>query len=169
MNSRRLAALTATIAVIVLEFTLYTSEPYPPRPGPLFAVAGALFICAMVLLHQMHAREWPGLARFGFAISALGLGLWIAGGTLRELQVGWGLFCAGLMAIGTGSIMKQLPVHARLLLPIGSLLFLEVPMKYLLGERTGGLTIFAAFGLGWLAVSILLFFQADRVTRPKPS
>jgi len=125
-------------------------------------MAGALFLSAMVLLHQIHDREWRGLAGFGFAISAGGLSLWIFGGTIGGLQAGWGLFCAGLIAIGAGAIMNRLSLPARLLLPIGSLLLLEAPLKYLLGERTGGLTILSAFGLGWLAVGILLFRESYR-------
>lgn len=163
--SRRVAlvaALNIASAVIALWLTLYRSETYPPLPGPSLATAGALFLIAMVLLYRIHRREWPRLAKFGFAISVAGLGLWMVGGTLRELQVGWGLFCVGLIPIGVTAITKGLSLPVRVLLPLGSPLLLEAPLKYLLGERTGGLTIFAAFGLGWLVVSVLLFLEPDR-------
>jgi hypothetical protein len=120
----------------------------------------------MVLLHQIHSREWSGLARFGFAISAAGLGLWIVGGTTRGLQIGWGLFCVGLISIGVAAIVTRLSLPPRLLLPLGSLLFLEVPLKYLLGERAGGTTILATFGLGWLAIGLLLLLESGRAQRP---
>lgn len=160
--------MSAAIGVIVLELTLYTSESYPPRTWPWLALAGALFLSAMALLHQSRAHKWPGLARFGFPISALGLVLWIVGDTIRELQVGWGLFCVGLIPIGVAAITNRLPLSIRLLLPMGSLLLLETPVKYLLGERTGGLTIFTAFGLGWLAVGFLLFLEHGH-NAPRPS
>lgn len=123
----------------------------------------------MILLHQIHPREWPGLALFGFAISTAGLGSWIVADTIRGLQVGWGLFCVGLIPIGVAAITSRLSLPARLLLPLGSLLFLETPLKYLLGERAGGTTILATFGLGWLAIALLLFLESDRTWRPKRS
>jgi hypothetical protein len=46
-----------------------------------------------------------------------------------------------------------------LLLPLGGLLLLGEPLKYFLGERTGGLTVLVAFGLGWLAIGALLLFE----------
>ena len=188
----RVAALSIASAVTAFLLTLYRSATYPPALGLSLAVAGALFLCSLVLLHQIHAREWPGLAHLGFAISAVGLGLWVVGGTMRELdisgikpdsvvgrfilevlrgpQAGWGLFCLGLVPIGAAAITKGLSLPVRLLLPLGSPLLLEAPLKYLLGERAGGLTILAAFGLGWLAVGILVLLENHGPSpRPKRS
>jgi hypothetical protein len=49
----------------------------------------------------------------------------------------------------------------RLLLPLGCLFLLGAPLKYLLSERTGGLIVLVAFGIGWLLVGGLLLSQAS--------
>jgi len=73
-------------AVCALWFTVYQSLPtYPPGLGLPLAVAATLFLASLALLHRIHRYMWPGLARFGFIVSALGLSLWIVGGTLSAL------------------------------------------------------------------------------------
>ena len=58
----------------------------------------------------------------------------------------------------------------RLLLPLGSLLLLGEPLKYFLGQRTGGVTVLVAFGVGWLAIGALLLFEtASRAGRDQSS
>ena len=189
---RRVAALTATIAVVMFEIALYRSETYPPALGLSLAIVGTLFLGALALLHQIHAQEWSGLARFGFAISAAGLGVWIVGGAMNALgllrvdsqstvtrfmlevvrgpQAGWGLFCVGLVPIGVAATTARLSLPMRLLLPIGGLFALGPPLKYLLGDQVGGMTVLAAFGAGWLISAILLFLESKgRLPRPKRS
>ena len=181
---RRFAAVAAAIAVAVLWFTLYRTFPaYPPSLGLPLALVAAFFLSALVLVHRIHRKNWPGLAQFGFVISAIGLGLWTIGGTMnalglqppgqeslwgrfaRELlaqpQPGWGLFCAGLMPIGLAAFRRRLPLPVQLLLPLGGLLVLGLPLKYVLGERAGGLTVLIAFGAGWLAIAALLLSEAS--------
>ena len=51
----------------------------------------------------------------------------------------------------------------RFLLPLGGLFILGPPLKYFLGERTGGLTVLVVFGVGWLAIGALLVFETRRV------
>ena len=183
---RRLAAVTATAAVTALWFTLYRSLPtYPPSLGFPLAIVAALFLSALVLLRQMHGNVWPGIAQFGFVISAVGLGSWIVGGTLNELglqttdpgsvwgrfalslvaqpQPGWGLFSVGLIPIGLAAIRRRMSLPMRFLLPLGGLFALGPPLKYFLGERTGGLAVLVAFGVGWLAIGSLLLFETKRV------
>jgi hypothetical protein len=143
-----------------------------------------MFLCALTLLHRIHTHHWPAIARFGFVISVVGLGLWIVGGTmnglgvrgvepqsaggrfifevLRTPQAGWGLFGVGLIPIGVAGIANQRLRATRFLLPAGSLILLELPIKSVLGERPGGLAILTAFGLGWLAVATLLFVESKR-------
>jgi hypothetical protein len=178
---RRLAALTAAIAVAALWLALYRSPMYSPALGLLLAIAGAFFFCALVLLYRIHAHEWPGIARLGFAISAIGVGLWIAGGTMNGLgvqgtesrsamgrfmlevlrgpQAGWGLLCVGLIPIGVAAFITRLSLPMRLLLPVGSLFVLGPPLKYLLGEQAGGMAVLVAFGVGWLAIGALLLAE----------
>jgi hypothetical protein len=171
--------------VSVFWFTLYRSLPmYPPSLGLPLAVAAILFLCALALLHRMHGHLWPGIAQFGFIVSAIGLGLWIVGGTLNALgpqsadpssvwkrfaleiiarpQAGWGLFSVGLIPIGLAAIRSRLSLPMRFLLPVGALLLIGPPLKYFLGERTGGLTVLVAFGMGWLAIGVLLVFETER-------
>jgi hypothetical protein len=126
----------------------------------------------------MHTPAWPGIAQFGFIVSAIGLVLWIVGGTLNALgqrltdviarpQIGWGLFCVGLMPIGVGAIRSRLSVWMRLLLPLGGLFLVGEPLKYLLGERTGGLTVLVAFGVGWLVIGLLLVVESHLQRKPE--
>jgi len=182
---RRLAAVT-TAAVTALWVTLYRDLPtYPPSLGFPLAIVAMLFLSALALLRRMHANMWPGIAQFGFVVSAVGLGLWIVGGTLNELglqttdpgsvwgrfargliaqpQPGWGLFSVGLIPIGLAAIKRRLSLPMRFLLPLGGLFVLGLPLKYFLGERTGGLTVLVAFGVGWLAIGALLLFETKRV------
>ena len=99
---RRLAAVTTVAAVTALWVTLYRSLPtYPPSLGLPLAIVAVLFLSALALLHRMHGNMWPGIAQFGFVISAVGLGLWIIGGTLNDLGLRttdpgsvWGAVCA---------------------------------------------------------------------------
>ena len=131
----------------------------------------------------MHQSTWPGIAQFGFIVSAAGLGTWIVGGTLNALglrltaspsvwrrlaleliaqpQPGWGLFSVGLIPIGLAAIRRKWSLPMQLLLPLGCLFILGHPLKYLLGERTGGLTLLIGFGLGWLTVGALLLSEAS--------
>jgi len=187
----RLAALTAALAVATLWFALYESPTYPPRLGSSLAFAGAFFLIALVLLYRIHANERPGIARLGLAISAAGLGLWIVGGTmsglgLREVesqsmmgrflleilrgpQAGWGLFCVGMLLIGVAAITARLSLAMRMLLPVGALFVLGLPLKYLIGDQAGGVTIFVAFGAGWLVIAIVLLLESKGACRPKRS
>ena len=183
---RRLAAVTTAAAVTALWFTLYCNLPtYPPGLGLPLAAAAILFLSALALFYQMHGNMWPGIAQFGFIVSAVGLGLWIVGGALNELglqatdppsvwgrfaleliarpQPGWGLFSVGLIPIGLAAFSRKLSLSLQLLLPLGGLLVLGPPLKYVLGDRTGGLTVLIAFGVGWLAIAALLLFEAKRV------
>ena len=185
---RRLTAVTTAAAVTALWVTLYRSLPtYPPSLGFPLAIVAMLFLSALVLLRQIHGTMWPGVAQFGFVISAVGLGLWIVGGTLNELglettdsesvwgrfalgliaqsQPGWGLFNVGLIPIGLAAIRRRLSLPMRLLLPLGGLFVLGPPLKYFLGERTGGLAVLVAFGVGWLAIGALLLFETKQLTR----
>ena len=171
-------------AVSALWFTLYRSLPaYPPSQGLPLAIAAILFLIVLALLHQMRASAWPGIAQFGFIVSALGLATWIVGGTLSALDVqiadpdstwqrfalwliarpqpGWGLFSVGLIPIGFGAIKSQLSLPMRLLLPLGAHFLLGLPLKYIVGDRGGGLTILVLFGLGWLAIGVLLLFDRE--------
>jgi len=163
-------------AVSVFWFTLYRSLPvYPPSLGVPLACVATLFLIALALLHRMHAGLWPWLAQFGFIISAVGLGVWIVGGTLNTFglpitfiaqpQPGWGLFCVGLMTIGMAAIRSRLSLPMRCLLPLGGLFLLGEPLKYVLGEQTGGLTVLLAFGVGWLAIGALLSRDGSRQGR----
>lgn len=100
-GARRLAAAGSVAAVSIFWFALYDSLPiYPPGLGLSLAVAAILFLTVLVLLHRMHTHVWPGIGKFGFIVSAIGLGVWIVGGTLNALgqqpadsiarpQVGW--------------------------------------------------------------------------------
>lgn len=119
------------------------------------------------LIRRRHRDQWPGLAQFGFGVSAAGLGLWIVGGLLNALgvtvaefvahpQVGWGLFSVGLVPIGVTAIRRAWPVAFWLLLPLGVLFISGELMKQRLGERAGGLTVFVMFGVLWLMVAALL-------------
>ena len=180
---RRLVALTTAAAVTALWFTLYRNLPtYPPSLGLPLAIVAMLFLSALALLRRMHENTWPGIAQFGFIVSAVGLGTWIVGGTLNALglqstdspsvwgrfalelitrpQPGWGLFSAGLIPIGLAAIRKRLSLPMQLLLPLGCLFILGPPLKSLLGERTGGLTVLIGFGVGWLAIGALLLSEA---------
>ena len=164
--------------MIVLWWTLYRSFPaYPPSLGLPLAVVAVFFLSALVLLHRIQRNRWPGLAQFGFVVSAAGLGLWTVGGTMNALglqapgleflaqpQPGWGLLCAGLIPIGFGAIRRRFSLPMRLLLPLGGLLFVGSPLKYLLGERAGGLTVLVGFGVGWLAIGVLLLSETRRVS-----
>jgi len=168
--------------VTVFWFTLYRSLPkYPPRLELPLAITAILFLVALVLLYRMRAGMWPGIAQFGFVVSAAGLALWIVGGIVNELdlkvtdqesvwgrlalelikgpQAGWGLFSVGLMPIGVAAIRGGLPLPLRFLLPLGGLFILGLPLKYFLGDRAGGLTVLAAFGAGWLAIGALFLFK----------
>jgi hypothetical protein len=131
----------------------------------------------------MHRERWPGLARFGFIVSVIGLGTWIVGGTLNGIgttfsdagsirtrfatelisqpQPGWGLFSVALIPIGVAAVKSRLPLSMRLLLPLGGLFLLGPPLKYVLDERNGGLTVLAVFGVGWLAIVALLLLEED--------
>jgi len=174
---RRLAAAGSVAAVSIFWFALYDSLPiYPPGLGLSLAVAAALFLTVLVLLHQIHKHVWPGIAQFGFIVSAIGLGVWIVGGTLNALgqqpaapiarpQVGWSLFCVGLIPIGFAAVRDGLSLPMRLLLPLGGLFLLGEPSKYLLGERTGGVTVLLAFGLGWLVIGALLLLGEPSTAR----
>jgi len=53
----------------------------------------------------------------------------------------------------------------RCLLPLGGLFLLGEPLKYVLGEQTGGLTVLLAFGVGWLAIGALLLRDGSRQGR----
>jgi hypothetical protein len=75
-------------------------------------------------------------------------------------QPGWGLFSVGLIPIGLAAIRKRLSLPMQLLLPLGCLFILGPPLKSLLGERTGGLTVLIGFGVGWLAIAALLLSEA---------
>ena len=185
---RRVSAVTTVAAVSAFWFTIYRSLPaYPPSQGLPLAVAALLFLFVLVLLHRMHPSTWPGIAQFGFIVSALGLATWIVGGTLRALDVqiadpdstwqrfalwliarpqpGWGLFSVGLIPIGFTAITNRLSVPMRLLLPLGAHFLLGEPLKYALGDRAGGVTILVLFGLGWLAIAALLLFENERGTQ----
>jgi hypothetical protein len=176
---RPLAAVAIAAAVSALWVTLYGSLPaYPPSLELPLAVTAILFLTALILLHRMHTPAWPGIAQFGFIVSAIGLVLWIVGGTLNALgqrltdviarpQIGWGLFCVGLMPIGVGAIRSRLSVWMRLLLPLGGLFLVGEPLKYLLGERTGGLTVLVAFGVGWLVIGLLLVVESHLQRKPE--
>jgi hypothetical protein len=182
---QRLAAVTTAAAVTALWITLYRNLPkYPPSLGFSLAIVAMLFLSALALLRRMHGNMWPGIAQFGFIISAVGLGSWIVGGTLNALglqttdsgsvwerfalgliaqpQPGWGLFSVGLIPIGVAAIRRRLSLPMRFLLPLGGLFALGPPLKYFLGERTGGLTVLVAFGVGWLVIGALLLFEAER-------
>ena len=184
---RRVVAIALTIAVAILWFTLYQAAPlYPPRLEWPLALAAVFFLCGVALLHRLHGHMWPRIAQFGFAVSAIGLALWTVGGAMNTLAVrapgaqsalgrfalellaqpqpGWGLFCVGLVPIGFGAIRKKLPLPMQLLLPLGCLFLLGPPLKYLFGENTGGMIVFAGFGVGWLAIGALLLVDADRRT-----
>jgi hypothetical protein len=155
------------MAVAVFWFALYRDAPlYPPRLEWPIAVAAVFFLCAVTLIHQLHATVWPGIAQFGFVVSAVGLVLWMTGGAMSSfarllLQPGWGLFCVGLIPIGVGAIRQKLSLSMRLLLPLGCLFFFGPPLKYLLGDRAGGLIVLVAFGVGWLTIGALLLFESD--------
>jgi hypothetical protein len=171
-------------AVTALWFALYRNLPtYPPSLGLPLAVVALLFLAALALFHRIHGNMWPGIAQFGFIVSAVGLGSWIVGGPLNALglqatappsvwgrfaleliagpQPGWGLFSVGLVPIGLAAIRGRLSVPMQLLLPLGCLFVLGTPLKYLLGERTGGLTVLIGFGVGWLAIGALLLSEAS--------
>jgi hypothetical protein len=80
------------------------------------------------------------------------------------------LFCVGLVPIGVAATTARLSLPMRLLLPIGGLFALGPPLKHLLGDQAGGMTVLAAFGAGWLATAILLFLESrGHVPRPKRS
>jgi hypothetical protein len=182
----RLAAVTAAAAAIAVWFTLYRSLPtYPPRLGWPLAVAAILFLSALILLHRLHRHAWPGIAQLGFIVSAAGLAAWIVGGFLNALglrpgepdsiwgrfaleliaqpQPGWGLFSVGLIPIGLIAIRSPLSLPMRFLFSLGALFILGMPLKYVLGERVGGLIVLFAFGAGWLAVGALLLVESRRV------
>jgi hypothetical protein len=81
---------------------------------------------------------------------------------IAQPQPGWGLFSVGLIPIGLAAIRKRLPLPMQLLLPLGCLFVFGSPLKYVLGERTGGLTVLIGFGVGWLAVCALLLSEASQ-------
>jgi hypothetical protein len=60
---------------------------------------------------------------------------------------------------------SRLSLPMRCLLPLGGLFLLGEPLKYALGERTGGLTVLLAFGAGWLAIGALLLRDGSRQGR----
>jgi hypothetical protein len=174
-------------AVSAFWFTLYRSLPaYPPSQGWPLAIAAILFLIVLVLFQRMHAGAWPVIAQFGFIVSALGLGTWIVGGTwnaaglqitdadsvwgqfvlglITRPQPGWGLFSVGLIPIGFAAIRSRLSLPMRFLLPLGGCFLLGLPLKYVLGDRAGGLTILVLFGLGWLAIGALLLLETERVS-----
>lgn len=160
------------MAVAAFWLGVYSDAPmYPPRLAWQFAVAAIFFLSALALLHQLHRSVWPGIALFGFAVSAVGLALWMAGGAMNTLglrvpeplgqpQPGWGMFCVGLIPVGLGAMMKKLSLPIQLLLPLGCLFLLGPPLKYLSSERTGGMIVLVAFGIGWLVIGGLLLFEA---------
>jgi hypothetical protein len=163
-------------AVLAFWLTLYISLPtYPPSLGLPLAFVAILFLITLALLHQTHADLWPRLAQVGFIISAVGLGLWVVGGTLNTFgrqialiaqpQPGWGLLCVGLMTIGLAAIRSRLSLAMRCLLPLGGLFLLGEPLKYVLGAQAGGLTVLFAFGAGWLAIGVLLLRDRSRQGR----
>lgn len=164
----RAVAAIIVVAVATLWATLYRSLPqYPPRLGLSLAAVATLFLIALTLMRRMHRGEWPGIAQFGFIVSAVGLGLWLVGGTLNTLglpsgeviarpQAGWGLFSIGLVPIGIAAVQRRWSLPIRLFLPLGALFLLGEPLKALPGERAGGMTIFVAFGVLWLVVAVLL-------------
>jgi hypothetical protein len=120
-------------AVLGLWATLYDSLPaYPPTLGPSLAAVAFLFLTALILIRRRQRDDWPGLAQVGLVVSAVGLVFWIAGGVLNALDVSVTEFVAHLQ-VGWGELIKQL-----------------------IGERTGGLTVFVAFGFLWLTVAALL-------------
>ena len=172
-------------AVAAFWFTLYRSLPvYPPSLDWPLALAALLFLAALALLHRIHGQAWPVIAQFGFVVGAVGLGVWVVGGTVNAVRLqdtdpesvwgrfalefitrpqgGWGLFSVGLMPIGLAAIGSRLPLSMRLLLPVGALILLGSPLKYSLGERTGGLIVMVGFGAGWLVIAALLLFETRR-------
>jgi hypothetical protein len=180
---RRLAAASAVAAVSAFWFALYRSLPtYPPALGLPLAVAAILFLITLAVLHRIHV--WPGLAQFGFLVSAAGLAAWVVGGCLNALglrpgqpdsvwarfaleliaqpQPGWGLFSVGLIPIGLAAIRSPLSLSMRLLFSLGALFILGMPLKYFLGERVGGLIALFAFGVGWLSIGVLLLLESKR-------
>jgi len=98
------------------------------------------------------------LPRHGGTLSALGQR---PADFIARPQVGWGLFSVGLIPIGVAAITRRLSLPVRLMLPVGGLFLLGEPLKYSLGERTGGVTVLVAFGVGWLAIGALLLFEAE--------
>lgn len=186
-----LAAGTGIAAVILGWLTLYRALPaYPPRLGPLLSIVAILFFVSLALIRRIHLDEWPGLAHFGFFVSGIGLILLIVGcgvvavelqlpvrvqprpvwlqfivELLNSPQPGWGLFCVGLVPIGVGAMRKGLSLSVQLLAALGGLFLLGPPVKYLLGTRTGGLSMLAGFGAVWLVV-VGLVFSERRETRP---
>jgi hypothetical protein len=184
MRLERMAAFAIAVAV-ALWFTLYRDAPaYPPRMQASLAAAAVSFLVVLVLLYRIGRGRWRGIAVAGFAVSAAGLALWAAGGTLSTMSVragdqdstwgrlalelltrpqpGWGLFCIGLIPIGLGATTARLPLPLRLLLPLGGLFVAGEPLKYFLGETQGGMAVLIAFGLGWLAIGALLLSGARR-------
>ena len=77
-------------------------------------------------------------------------------------RVGWGLLCVGLIPTGLGAIRQKLSLPMQLLLPLGCLFMFGLPLKHLLGERTGGMTVLVGFGMGWLAIGALLLSEAGK-------
>src|SRR5262245_64883563 len=83
---RRRAAVTTLAAVAAFWYALYRSLPiYPTSLEWPLAVSAFLFLGALALLHRIHGHVWPGIAQFGFIVSAAGLGAWVVGGTLHAL------------------------------------------------------------------------------------
>jgi len=171
---RRLTSVALALAVAAFWFALYSDFPiYPPRLEWQLAIAAVFFLSGLTLLHHLHGSMWPGIALFGFAVSAIGLVLWIAGGAMNALdlpapellaqpQPGWGMFSVGLIPIGLGAIRRRLSLPMRLLLPLGCLFFLGPPLKDFSSERTGGLIVLVGFGVGWLVIGALLLLEGRR-------
>jgi hypothetical protein len=191
----KLGAGTGIAAAFLIWLALYRAFPaYPPRLGPLLAIAAILFFVSLAWIRRIHLDAWPGLAQFGFFVSGVGLILLIVGGgavvvglrlparvdplpvwlrftveLLNSPQPGWGLFCVGLIPVGAGAIRKGLPLSVQLLAVLGALFLLGPPVKYLLGTRTGGLSILAAFGAVWVVVVGLVFSErTGRLTAAAP-
>jgi hypothetical protein len=72
-----------------------------------------------------------------------------------------------LLHLGLAAIRSRLSLPMRFLLPIGGLFVLGRPLTYFLGERIGGLTVLVGFGVGWLAIAVLLLAETVRAPSPR--
>lgn len=177
INFAKIGGALCAIGGVLWSLKVLVDGPNPGEAGiadPLMFVIPLLFGAGLYGLYDRYSGDMQGHGIAGFTQSFAGLALLTAGlfadltidveGAIRFVSFGFIILTLGLVVLGFATLRTE-PLPAGNFLPLA--LGMLTPLNIIVGEfPVLRLAISVLFGIGWLALGILVF-MGDRTDEAK--